>query len=137
MKELKLTEGEELVFKVEGDIYGGGANPLTQALAKFTAFILKILGTKRKSTLVVTNKRVIMYSEVITCYCVPSSRNMNVIMPNSVMEVGYSRVTTCGCFPYYAFHFQGHTENATYPVKGSSEEDMLKYVEQFYNALTH
>jgi len=135
MKELQLNPGEELVFKLEGDVYGGGANPLTQAFAKVYSFVLKIFGTRMKSTLVVTTQRVLTYTELITCYCIPTSRNMKVIMPSSVMEAGYGRVTTCGCFPYYTFHFQGHTEKASYPLKGGSDEQMIEYVNKFYDAL--
>lgn len=135
MKELKLNSDEELVFKLEGDVYGGGSNPLRQTIAKAYSIILKILGTKMKSTLIVTNQRVLTYTELITCYCIPTSRNMKVIMPSSVMEVGYGRVTTCGCFPYYTFNFQGHTEKASYPIKGGNDEQMIEYVNKFYDAL--
>lgn len=135
MKELELNPGEELMFKLEGDVFGGGANPLLQAALKIYTFILKILGTRVKSTLVVTSERVLTYYEYITCYIIPTSRQMKVIMPSSVMEVGYGRVTVCGCFPYYTFHFQGHTEKAVYPVKGGTDEEMIEYVNKFYNAL--
>ena len=136
MKEIQLEVGEELVFKLEGDVFGGGSNPVSQAFAKLWASILKIFGTRIKSTLVVTTNRVIKYDEMITCYCVPTSRLMKVIMPNSVMEVGYSRATVCGCFPYYQFQFQGHTEKAIFPIKGGTDEQLAQYVKQFYAAIS-
>lgn len=136
MKELRLKQGEKAVFKLEGDVYGGGSNPISQAMAKVRATIGKIFGIRIKATLVVTNKRVIMYQENVTCYCVPAGRQMKVIMPSSVMEVGYSRITSCGCFPFYQFQFQGHTEKANFPVKGGNDKMLTDYVSKFYAAIT-
>jgi len=132
---LALLPGEEVVFQLEGDVYGGGANPITQAVARLTAAIQKILGTKRKATLVVTNQRVLEYQELIVCWCIPSATNLKVVLPHSVQEVGYSRTTTCGFFPYFNLYYQSFTQNTVFPIKGGSDEQLKDYVSKFYAAI--
>lgn len=132
---IPLLPGEEIVFQLEGDVFGGGANPISQAIARINAFVSKILGTKIKATLVVTTQRVIEYREVINCWCVPVSRDFKVVLPHSIKEVGYHRVTTCGCFPYFALYYQSMTQSTFFPVKDGSDEQLAGYVEKFYKAM--
>lgn len=136
MKEIALNAGEKMMFKLEGDVYGAGANPITQAIAKIQRQILKVLGTTEKATLVVTNQRVIIYSEKKICYVIPADRQLEVLMPSSIRAVGYSRATQCGFFPYFAFFYDSITERRLFPIQGGSDDQLNGYVQQFYNALT-
>jgi len=136
MKEIALNNGEKMMFKLEGDVYGSGANPITQAIAKIRRQILKLLGTTEKATLVVTNQRVIIYSEKKICYVIPADRQLEVLMPSSIKAVGYSRATQCGFFPYFAFFYDSITERRLFPIQGGSDDQLNGYVQQFYNALT-
>lgn len=132
---LPLLPGEEVVFQVEGDVYGGGANPISQAIARFTAFFQKILGTRLKATLVVTNKRVIEYREVIRCWCIPTATDFKVVLPQSVQEVGYRQVTTCGCFPFFTLYYRSIVQSTNFPIKGGSKDQLADYVAKFYAAI--
>lgn len=134
-QKLALLEGEKLVFQLEGDVFDGGANPVLQALAKLRAFILKLLGTKIKVTLVVTNKRIIEYRELITCWCVPTSVDLKVVLPQSVKEVGYRQQTTCGCCSFFTLYYEAFTQRTAFPITGGSVELMNEYVSSFYKAL--
>jgi len=136
MKEIALNNGEKMMFKLEGDVYGAGANPITQAIAKIRRQILKILGTTEKATLVVTNQRVIIFSEKKICYVIPADRQLEVLMPSSIRAVGYTRATQCGFFPYFAFFYDSITERRLFPIQGGSDDQLNGYVQQFYNALT-
>jgi len=136
MKEIALNNGEKMMFKLEGDVYGSGANPITQVIAKIRRQILKLLGTTEKATLVVTNQRVIIYSEKKICYVIPADRQLEVLMPSSIKAVGYSRATQCGFFPYFAFFYDSITERRLFPIQGGSDDQLNGYVQQFYNALT-
>lgn len=134
-KNLFLLPGEEVAFQLEGDVYGGGANPVSQAIARFIGFFQRLLGTKLKATLVVTNKRVIQYRERITCWCIPTATDFKVILPQSIQEVGYRQVTTCGCFPYFTLYYKSIVEAINFPIKGGSQETLADYVAKFYSAI--
>lgn len=134
-KKLPLLEGEELIFQLEGDVFDAGANPMLQALAKLKAFIMKLLGTKIKATLVVTNQRVIEYREVIQCWCIPAAVDLKVVLPQSVKEVGYTQHTACGCCSFFTLYYESFTQRTAFPIVGGDVDEMNKYVASFYKAL--
>lgn len=134
-QKLSLEKGETVVFQLEGDVFAAGANPVLQQLAMIRAFILKLLGTKIKATLVVTDQRVIEYRELITCWCVPTSVDLKVVLPHSVKEVGYTQRTTCGCCSFFTLYYEAFTQKTAFPIKGGTVEQMNEYVSSFYKAL--
>lgn len=134
-QKISLLQGESIAFQLEADIYGGGANPVMQAIARVTAFIMKILGTRIKATLVVTNQRVIEYHEIITCWVIPTSVVFKVILPQSVKEVGYFQQTTCGCCSFFSLYYEAFTQRTIFPIKGGTQEIMNDYVSKFYAAI--
>jgi len=134
-QQLTLLEGEKVVFQLEGDVFGGGSNPLTQAWARVQAFILKILGTRVKAKLVVTDQRVIEYRETVTCWCIPTAVDLKVLLPHSVKEVGYVRNTSSGCCSFFSLYYESFTQRTVFPMQNVSVEQMNTYVADFYKAI--
>lgn len=133
--EMKLLPGEQVAFELECDFIKGG-NATQVKIQQAFATLGKIFGSTAKTKLVVTNKRVIQISNIVYCWCIPSASSFQVIMPHSVMEVGYKKVSSCcGLIKAYQLYFQGLTEYTALIIKKGDDAELSDYVAKFYAAL--
>ena len=100
---LTLNEGENLVMELEAEFFAGSSNPIAQFIGNVQKFILKILGTKLKGYLVITDQRVVEVYSYVRCYIFNVSKTVKCLLPSSIKEVGYKKQATCGffCPAYY------------------------------------
>jgi hypothetical protein len=58
------------------------------------------------------------------------------VLPSSVKEIGYTKLTTCGVFcPAYYLYYEGFTQQTRILLKDSDEAGAQKIVDAFYNAI--
>ncbi|MBP7552929.1 MAG: hypothetical protein KA885_05835 [Spirochaetes bacterium] len=136
--DVKLIDGEQIVIQIEAELWAGSSNPMVRFLAGITKFVSKILGYRKKGFLIITNKRVIEYTEEIQCYCYVSSKETKIVIPSSVKEIGYSRAATFMgiCCPAYFLYYDAHTQRTMVQLKGGSDFIAMDYVNKFYAAIT-
>ena len=65
---LTLNEGENLVMELEAEFFAGSSNPIAQFIGNVQKLILKILGTRLKGYLVITDQRVVEVYSYVRCY---------------------------------------------------------------------
>lgn len=102
---LALNEGENLVMELEAEFFAGSSNPIAQFIGNVQKLILKILGTKLKGYLVITDQRVVEVYSYVRCYIFNVSKTVKCLLPSSIKEVGYKKQATCGffCPAYYLY----------------------------------
>lgn len=134
--QIQLLPGEEIAFELEADLIKSGTSPIQVMIARAAFFIGKIFGTTAKTKLIVTTKRVVQVTNLITCYCIPTKSMFQVIMPNSVKEVGYYVESALfGICKTYMFYYQGLSESNAFFIKSGSDELLSNYTAKFYAAL--
>jgi len=134
---IKLADGEEIIIELEAELYATSPNPIAQAIGDIKKIFDRLLGNKRKSYLVVTNKRVIEVYDRIACYCFKIGRHVKYVMPNSVKEIGFTRRASCGLFcPVYYLYYDAHTQFTSIQLKGAGEEEATKAANAFYSAIS-
>jgi len=132
---LTLADGEQLVMEIEAELYASSQNPVFQFIGTLKRIWDKICGNKKRSFLVITNKRAIAVWEQIYCYCIPAHRYINTIMPANILEVGYERHTICGCCPAIYLYLNCHINNRQFFLKSGSEADAQKIASAIYSAI--
>lgn len=83
---LALNEGENLVMELEAEFFAGSSNPIAQFIGNVQKFILKILGTRLKGHLVITDQRVVEVYSYVRCYIFNVSKTVKCLLPSSIKE---------------------------------------------------
>jgi hypothetical protein len=114
---IKLANDENLVMEIEAELWASSSNPFAKMMGLLRQFFALILGTKIKCFWVITNKRVVVVTELVNWYCFPVRREIRNILPQSITAVGYTREATCWCFcPAYTLYYNTVlTEGITIP----------------------
>jgi len=134
---IALAENEKLVMEIEEELWATSSNPLSQALGEVLRIIALIFGSKQKSFLVITDKRVVEVRTIIRCWCITVGREVKYVLPSSVKEIGYKRSATCGCFcPMYKLFYESFTQTTNVRLKGADEDGALKAANAFYAAIS-
>jgi hypothetical protein len=132
-----LAENEKLVMEIEAELWATSSNPIAQSLGEIQRIISMILGFKKKSFLVITDKRVIEVKTFIFCWCITVGREVKYVLPSSVKEIGYTRTATCGCFcPVYYLYYDAFTQRTKVQLKDADESGALKAANAFYSAIS-
>jgi hypothetical protein len=133
---LLLMEGETLVMEIEAELWATSSNPIARFFAGIAKFFAMIFGFRKTGYIVVTNRRVVKVSKLITCYCCGGGKEVKYLLPSSLKEVGFSKMATCGCFcPAYYLNFEAFTEKTSVMLKGVDEAGAQKTVDAFYRAI--
>ena len=142
---LTLNEGENLVMELEAEFFAGSSNPIAQFIGNVQKLILKILGTRLKGYLVITDQRVVeVYSYVRCyifnvsnrCYIFNVSKTVKCLLPSSIKEVGYKKQATCGFFcPAYYLYYDAHTQHTEIQLSAFDEGEASKVVDAFFKAI--
>lgn len=131
-----LEEGEKLVMELEAELWAVSSNPVKRFFQTIMRGINMILGNKRTGFVVITNKRVIEVTTLITCYCFTTGRLVSYVLPSSVKEAGYKREATClCCCSMYKFYYESFTQGREIILKGATEEEAQKVATAFYRAI--
>ena len=132
-----LDEDEKLVLELEAELWATSSNPVARFFGNVKKTISKVFGTSKKGFIVITNKRVIEVSNLIECYCFNTAHEVKYVMPSSVKEVGYSKLSTCGfCCPAYYVYYESFTQRTSILLKGVDEAGTKKIVDTLYASLT-
>ena len=133
---LILEDGESLVMEIEAELWATSSNPIAMFIGKIRKFFAKILGYRRNGFLVITNKRVVEVTNIISCYCFNVGRTVKYLLPSSVKEIGYKKITTCGCFsPAFYLYYEAFTQTTQVLLSGADEKTAQKTVDAFYRAI--
>lgn len=93
---LILTEGEELLAVVEGDMWANSNNVKDNFMAHIRKVLFGACGYKKTAQICITNKRLAIESHE-TCICSDISSSFCTLMPQSVASVDVISIGT-GCF---------------------------------------
>lgn len=95
-----------------------------------------IIGYRKKSFLVITDRRVVEISSVYNCWVFNTGKEVKYVLPSSVKELGYIKETTCGVFcPAYYLYYQSTTQSTAIQLS-ADEKECQAIVDAFYNALS-
>lgn len=134
---LILGEGESLVMEIEAELWATSSNPIAVALGNIQKFINKILGYRKQGFLVITNKRVVEVNSTISCYVFKTGQEVKYLLPSSVKEIGYEKITTCGMFcPAFYLYYESFTQRTRVLLSGADEAQAQKVVDAFYKAIS-
>jgi hypothetical protein len=133
-----LAEDEKLVLEIEAELWASSSNPIARFIGEFQRIIAMILGIKRKSFVVITDKRVVEVTTFITCWVITTGRQVKYVLPSSVKEIGYEKNSTCCIFcPAYYLYYDAFTQRTSVLLKGANEDGALKAVNAFYAAIAN
>lgn len=133
-----LMDGESLVMEIEADLWATSSNPIAQFFGTVSKNIAAIFGYRRTGFVVVTNRRVVEVTKVITCYVIGCGKEVKYLLPSSLKEVGFSRKPTFFCFcPAFRLYYESFTQRTQLLLKGVDEEGAQKTVDAFYRAIAH
>ncbi|MBP5419821.1 MAG: hypothetical protein J6Y72_08450 [Bacteroidales bacterium] len=105
-----LIEGENVLYKLKIDTY---------------------------SYIIITNQRILEVRRSLRCCGIfEISKEVNVIMPESVRTIGYGRRKICCCFgSSYFLYYQVGTKKYTIKLYVSTEEEAAEIAEKFYETI--
>ncbi|MDR0563271.1 MAG: hypothetical protein LBG73_11375 [Spirochaetaceae bacterium] len=136
-----LAEDEKLVMEIEAELWATSSNPIARILGEIRKVIAMILGFRRKGFLIITDKRVIEVSTLISFWCITTIRQVKYVPPNAVNEIGYLRLPACGCFcPAYHLYYRTTSlfgQHNDILLKGADEPEALKAANAFYTAIAN
>lgn len=131
-----LTEGENVVVELEAELWATGSNPIQKFFGKIMRLLYMIIGYRKKSFLVITDRRVVEISSVYNCWVFNTGKEVKYVLPSSVKELGYIKETTCGVFcPAYYLYYQSTTQSTAIQLS-ADEKECQDIVDAFYNALS-
>lgn len=131
-----LTEGENVVVELEAELWATGSNPIQKFFGKIMRLLYMIIGYRKKSFLVITDRRVVEISSVYNCWVFNTGKEVKYVLPSSVKELGYVKETTCGVFcPAYYLYYQSTTQSTAIQLS-ADEKECQAIVDAFYNALS-
>jgi hypothetical protein len=131
-----LTEGENVVVELEAELWATGSNPIQKFFGKIMRLLYMIIGYRKKSFLVITDRRVVEISSVYNCWVFNTGKEVKYVLPSSVKELGYIKETTCGVFcPAYYLYYQSTTQSTAIQLS-ADEKECQAIVDAFYNALS-
>jgi hypothetical protein len=134
---ISLLEGENLIVELEAELWAQSSNPIAQLIGNVQRVLSALLGFKKKGFLVITDKRVVEIYNQINCYVLNTGRQVKYVLPSSVKEIGYTKLTTCGFFcPAYYLYYEGFTQRTSIMLKDYDEASAQKIVDAFYKAIT-
>ena len=85
-----LKDGEEVVSNLKGNSYTNSSNPLIRIVMAVIRIIMAILGSPTSTSVVCTNKRLILETTQKILWVFDYSSEIRAIAPRGVMQVGYS-----------------------------------------------
>ena len=131
-----LPEGENVVVELEAELWATGSNPIQKFFGKIMRLLYMIIGYRKKSFLVITDRRVVEISSVYNCWVFNTGKEVKYVRPSSVKELGYIKETTCGVFcPAYYLYYQSTTQSTAIQLS-ADEKECQAIVDAFYNALS-
>ena len=132
-----LAEGEQVVMELEAELYAVSANPIAQTLGEIKKIIDLILGNKKKSYILITNKRVVEIYDRIACYVFKVERRICNILPSSILDVGYYRRAAFGflCPAFYFFYNRHSNLGRVILLKNADEAEAAKITNAFYTSV--
>lgn len=131
-----LAEGENVVVELEAELWATGSNPIQKFFGKIMRLLYMIIGYRKKSFLVITDRRVVEISSVYNCWVFNTGKEVKYVLPSSVKELGYIKETTCGVFcPAYYLYYQSTTQSTAIQLS-ADEKECQAIVDAFYNALS-
>lgn len=131
-----LAEGENVVVELEAELWATGSNPIQKFFGKIMRLLYMIIGYRKKSFLVITDRRVVEISSVYNCWVFNTGKEVKYVLPSSVKELGYIKETTCGVFcPAYYLYYQSTTQSTAIQLS-ADENECQAIVDAFYNALS-
>ena len=131
-----LTEGENVVVELEAELWATGSNPIQKFFGKIMRLLYMIIGYRKKSFLVITDRRVVEISSVYNCWVFNTGKEVKYVLPSSVKELGYIKEATCGVFcPAYYLYYQSTTQSTAIQLS-ADEKECQAIVDAFYNALS-
>jgi hypothetical protein len=133
---IQLLDGEHLVAEIEAELWAANANPIVRFLGSIQKLIARIFGSKRTGFLVITNQRVVEISSTVACYCFEIGRELKVVLPASIKEVGYTKQATFGMFcPAFFLYYEGYTQRTLIQIKGGDDSQLVGLVNAFVAAV--
>jgi len=88
--ELILSEGEEVLGVLEGEMFATSTNFVTNIIMQVVKFIYFIFGCRKTAQLTITNKRVVCETHTTVCYVFPSAAYFSTILPHGIASVDYA-----------------------------------------------
>jgi hypothetical protein len=133
---LNLEEGENLVMEIEAELWATSSNPIAIFFGKASKFLAKLLGFRKNGFVVITDRRVIEVANTFTCYCFNVGKTIKYLLPSSIKEIGYEKITTCGCCcPAYNLYYESFTQKTSVLLPGADDATAQKTVDAFYKAI--
>ena len=122
---LILTEGEEVQAVVTGEMFATSTNLIANAIAKIQQFFGVLLGHRLQGQLTLTNKRVVLETKSLTCWCMPAAATFKSIPYQGVASVEYGFTAMCSfgmCRKYTLTVTQNSGESFGFVLKGGEAE---------------
>lgn len=135
---LVLAPDEQLVMELEAEMWADSSNPISKIIGSIIRLINLILGYRRKGYLVITNKRVVEFTQFKALWILNVGENVKYLLPSSVKEVGYIKEGTfCGCLcQAYHLYYDSFTQRTSVLLSDvDSNKEAQKVVDAFYNAI--
>ncbi len=133
-KYMNLTEGEESVQEVEGDAYNSDSNPIARMIGTIIRIISIILGFRKKTHIIVTNKRVIRIDFEKILWVINKGVSAISMTPRSINNVGYSNIRTFLIFKTRYF-MMGTSGGDTFIKFQGNDKSLFEAVDNVNNTL--
>ena len=132
---LILEDGEVLELALEAELWATSSNPLARLIGAINRFLSLLVGRKKHGYIIVTNKRLVEISQQMNCWCCNAGKDIKIVMPSTILEVGYvAEGTFCGCFcQAYHLYYEALTQQTSILLKGATEEEAANAAKALYN----
>jgi hypothetical protein len=123
-----LADDEQLVAEIEAEMLPLGTNLVTQLTMMGQRILAKLTGSKMKGYMIVTNKRIIVVEDAISCFVFKTNHSVDYIFSHHVRSLGYQKAPMlCGLFcPEYSVYLTTLTKGWQFVVKGGDEASISK-----------
>jgi hypothetical protein len=91
-KYMTLSEGEEVLQEIEGDAYNLDSSPIARMMGAIVRNISIALGIRKKTHLIVTNKRVVRINFEKVFWVIDKGVTAISMTARSINNVGYSNI---------------------------------------------
>jgi hypothetical protein len=87
-----LKDGESVVATLQGNSYTTDSNPVTRMVASVVRIVNVILGAPTRTTIICTNKRLIIENAQKILWVLDYSADIDAVAPRGIMTTGYNFV---------------------------------------------
>ncbi len=132
-----LNADEKLVMELEAELWAESNNIFARLIGTIRRIIALIFGFKKKSFVVITDKRVVEVSQDKACWVFNLGKTVTYLLPSSVKEVGYLKQGSfCGCFcQSYYLYYEAFTQRRSILLSLDEEADVQRIVDAFYKSI--